>query len=157
MATEGDATHTTLPTIGAQFNHYTTGNILSMHQSDSTMTGDFIFGNASEGGVGSLAGNFINFLTNWAPTFTVDAAGNTSTRGTFWSLQGMYMGSERDSAVYYDGRNLVLEPRISGSGNVAVGSGTVVIPAIKAKSGSRFVCVDTEGVLFSQTTPCSGT
>jgi hypothetical protein len=67
------------------------------------------------------------------------------------------MGPKKNSAVYYDGQNLVLQPRISGSGNVAVGAGTVIIPAIKANSGSRFVCVDTNGVLFSQTTPCSGT
>ena len=157
VATEGDVSRTTIPTIGAHFNHYTTGNILSMHQMNSTMTGDFIFGNASEGGVGSLAGNFINFQTNWVPTFRVDASGNTSTQGTLWSFQGLYMGPKQNSAVYYDGRNLVLQPRISGSGNVAVGAGTVVIPAIKANSGSRFVCVDTNGVLFSQTTPCSGT
>jgi hypothetical protein len=157
LGTEGDTSHTTIPTIGAQFNHYTTGSVLAMHQMNSTMTGDFIFGNAGEGGVGSLTGNFINFETNWVPTFRVDASGNTSTQGTFWSFQGMYLGPQQNSAVYYNGQNLVLQPRISGSGNVAVGSGTVIIPAIKANSGSRFVCVDTNGVLFSQTTPCSGT
>ncbi len=157
FGTEGDTDHTTIPTIGAQFNHYTTGNILAMHQMNSTMTGDFIFGNAGEGGVGSLTGNFINFETNWAPTFRVDASGNTSTVGTFWTLQGMYMGSQQNSAIYYDGHNMVLQPRLAGSGSVEIGAGTVVIPAIKANSGSRFVCVDTNGVLFSQTTPCSGT
>jgi len=157
FGTEGDLTHTTIPTIGAQFNHYTVGNILSMHQMNSSMTGDFIFGNAGENGVGSLTGNFINFETNWAPTFRVDASGNTSTLGYFWTFQGMYIGSNYNSAIYYDGHNLVLQPRLSGFGNVEVGAGTVVIPAIKANSGSRFVCVDTNGVLFSQTTPCSGT
>jgi hypothetical protein len=67
------------------------------------------------------------------------------------------MGPKENAAVYYDGQNLVLQPRLSGSGNVAVDAGTVIIPAIKANSGSRFVCVDTSGILFSQTTPCSGT
>jgi hypothetical protein len=157
LATEGDVAHTTISTVGAQFNHYTTGNILSMHQMNSTMTGDFIFGNAGEGGVGSLAGNFINFEINWVPKFRVDASGNALTTGTFWSFQGMYMGPKQNSAVYYDGQNLVLQPRIFGSGSVVVGSGTLTIPAIKANSGSRFVCVDTNGILFSQTTPCSGT
>lgn len=157
LTTEGDPTQTTIPTIGAQFNHYTTGDILAMHQMNSTMTGDFIFGNAGEGGVGSLTGNFINFETNWVPTFRVDAGGNTETQGTFWSFRGMYMGSNHNSAIYYDGQNLALHPRLAGSGNVVVDAGTVVIPAIKANSGSRFVCVDTNGVLFSQTTPCSGT
>jgi hypothetical protein len=157
LATEGDVNHTGIPTIGAQFNHYTTGNILAMHQANSAMTGDFIFGNAGEGGVGSLTGNFINFQTNWIPTFRVDASGNTSTQGTFWSFKGLYLGPKQSSAVYYDGHNLVLQPGISGSGNVVVGAGTVIIPAIKANSGSRFVCVDTNGILFSQTTPCSGT
>jgi hypothetical protein len=157
LSTEGDINNTGLPTIGAQFNHYTTGNILSLRQMNSTMTGDFIFGNAGEGGTGSLTGNFINFQTNWVPTFRVDASGNTSTQGTFWSYKGMYLGPAQNSAVYYDGQNLNLQPRISGSGNVVVGAGTVIIPAIRANSGSRFVCVDTNGILFSQTTPCSGT
>jgi hypothetical protein len=157
LTTEGAVNQTTIPTIGAQFNHYTTGAILAMHQMNSTMTGDFIFGNAGEGGVGSLTGNFINFETNWVPMFRVDASGNTSTQGKFWTFQGMSIGPEQNSAVYYDGQNLNLQPRVSGTGNVLVGAGTVVIPAIKANSGSRFVCVDTNGTLFSQTTPCSGT
>jgi hypothetical protein len=157
LGTEGDVNHTTIPTIGAQFNHYTTGNILSMHQMNSTMTGDFIFGNAGEGGIGSLTGNFINFQTNWVPMFRVDASGNTSTQGSFWTFRGLFMGPSQNSAIFYDGTNLVLQPRISGSGNVAVASGTLIIPAIKAKSGTRFVCVDTNGVIFSQTEPCSGT
>jgi len=35
--------------------------------------------------------------------------------------------------------------------------GDVYVPSIKAKSGTRFVCVDTTGKLTSQTSPCSGT
>jgi hypothetical protein len=31
------------------------------------------------------------------------------------------------------------------------------IPALRAKTGTRFLCIDTEGRILSQTTPCSGT
>jgi hypothetical protein len=33
----------------------------------------------------------------------------------------------------------------------------VVIPALHSNSGTRYVCVDTNGKLVSQTTACSGT
>jgi hypothetical protein len=116
LLAEGDPNHNTLSTEGVHFNHYTQGNILSLNQASSTMSGDFIYANAQYDGSGSLTGNFLNFQVTGAPKFTVDS-----------------------------------------SGNVTTNSGKVTIPAIKANTGTRFVCVDTSGTLISQTTPCSGT
>ncbi len=112
-ATEGDPTDVT-STIGAFFNHYSTGDIIQMQQSTSTMTGDFINANA-QAGSGKLTGNFLNFLVDYSPVFQVNAQGNLGTLGT------------------------------------------ITLPNLKANSGTRFVCINTQGVLISQTKPCEGT
>jgi hypothetical protein len=157
LSTEGDPVNSPVPTVGLQFNHYSTGNIMTLYQMNSTMTGDFLFGNASNGGTGTLLGNFINFNVNWVPKFRVDAGGNVFTGGSVWSKNGSYYGSNQNASVFYDGTNLNLQPRLVGSGQVVVTEGSVVIPEIRANSGTRFVCVDTTGKIISQTTPCSGT
>lgn len=156
LSTEGDATTSPVPTVGLQFNHYSTGNIMTLYQMNAQMTGDFLFGNASNGGTGALLGNFINFNVNWLPKFRVDAGGNVFSAGTLWS-QGSFYGANQNAAVFYDGTNLNLQPRLAGAGQVVVTAGSIVIPEIKANSGTRFVCVDTTGKIISQTTPCSGT
>ncbi len=153
LTTEGDATHTSLPTVGVQLNHFTAGSMLKLYQLGPAMTGDFIFGNTS----GALSGNFVNFNVNNLPKFRVDATGNALLAGYLWSSAGLYLGSEQNAAIFYDGSNLNLSPRVTGSGSVVVAAGTIVIPAIKAKTGTRFVCVDAAGNIISQVTPCSGT
>jgi hypothetical protein len=143
--------------VGLQFNHYSTGNIMTLYQMKSAMTGDFLLGNANNGGTGTLLGNFINFNVNWVPKFRVDAGGNVYSAGSVWSQNGSYYGSNQNASIFYDGTNLNLQPRLAGAGQVVVTAGSVVIPEIKANSGTRFVCVDTPGKIISQTTPCSGT
>jgi hypothetical protein len=159
LSTEGlsDPASSPVPTVGLQFNHYSTGNIMTLYQMNNVMTGDFLFGNASNGGTGTLQGNFINFNVNWLPKFRVDAGGNVFSAGSVWSQNGSYYGSNQNAAVFYDGTNLNLQPQLVGAGQVVVTKGSVVIPQIKANSGTRFVCVDTTGTIISQTTPCSGT
>jgi hypothetical protein len=44
----------------------------------------------------------------------------------------------------------------STTGNLSVG-GNVIIPAIKSTSGTRYVCIDSDGVISSSATACSGT
>jgi hypothetical protein len=112
-STEGDPTDIT-GTIGAFFNHYSTGHVIQMQQSSSAMTGDFINANA-QAGSGTFTGNFLNFLINSAPVFQVNNQGDVATLGT------------------------------------------VVLPNLKANSGTRFVCINTSGQLISQVKPCSGT
>ena len=46
---------------------------------------------------------------------------------------------------------------LTGSGIMQFNYLGIQLPAIKAKTGTRFVCVDTSGNLISQTTACSGT
>jgi hypothetical protein len=157
LSTEGDPVSSPVPTVGLQFNHYSTGNIMTLYQMNSQMTGDFLFGNASNGGTGALLGNFLNFNVNWVSKFRVDAGGNLFSVGSVWSQKGSYYGSNQNAAVFYDGTNLNLQPRLVGAGQVVVTAGSVVIPEIRANSGTRFVCVDTTGKIISQTTPCSGT
>jgi hypothetical protein len=130
---------------------------MTLYQMNNQMTGDFLFGNASNGGTGTLQGNFINFNVNWVPKFLVDSGGNVYSAGSLWSQNGSYYGPYRNAAVFYDGTNLNLQPQLVGAGQVVVTAGSVVIPEIKANSGTRFVCVDTTGKIISQTTPCSGT
>jgi hypothetical protein len=128
FSTEGDETNNSYPTIGMQFNHYSTGSILNMYQAASAMSGDFIFANAGYdfSHPGTFTGNFLNFNVGWSPVFRVDSGGNLGTVGA-----------------------------ITG-GNLTT-NGTLKIPSIRAQTGTRFVCVTTDGTIISQTTPCSGT
>jgi hypothetical protein len=157
LSTEGDSTSSPVSTVGLQFNHYSTGNIMTLYQMTNQMTGDFLFGNASNGGTGTLQGNFLNFNVNWAPVFRVDAGGDVLSSGYVWPQNGSYYGSNQNASIFYDGTNLNLQPQLVGTGQVVVTAGSVVIPEIKANSGTRFVCVDTTGKIISQITPCSGT
>jgi hypothetical protein len=128
FSTEGDETNNSYPTIGMQFNHYATGSILNMYQAASAMSGDFVFANAG-------------YDLSHPGTFT----GNFLNFNVGWSPVFRV-----DS-----GGNLATIGAITG-GNLTT-NGTLKIPSIKAQTGTRFVCVTTDGTIISQTTPCSGT
>jgi hypothetical protein len=64
---------------------------------------------------------------------------NTSTSGT-----GGF-------TVYQGGANYNVQAFRVGS------DGSTYVPKIKSTTGTRYVCVDTSGMLVSQTTACSGT
>lgn len=62
-----------------------------------------------------------------------------------------------NSAVaLHDGNALSALGNAGVAGDLTVG-GDGSFPSLKAKSGTRFICVDTTGKLLSQATPCSGT
>ena len=72
---------------------------MNLYQMNNVMTGDFILGNASNGGSGTLQGNFLNFNVNWVPKFRVDGGGNLYSAGALWTQSGSYYGANQNAAA----------------------------------------------------------
>lgn len=124
------------------------------------------------GGPGGWNNSNITFLHGYmngvrAPAFTLNEYSLN------WRIVGIIGIAEDASAIADSGTGNVMlvgnqmiglhdGTAVSAIGNADVSRnlrvlGDEVFPALKSKTGTRFVCIDQTGKLLSQVTPCSGT
>jgi hypothetical protein len=88
---------------------------------------------------GPIAARFENNQVDWEVLPNVQ---NASFAGAVFNNR-----SDAGTGTSYNSNGSMLQSQVGD---------TLVIPKLKAKSGARYVCVDTAGKLVSQGSPCSG-
>jgi hypothetical protein len=93
----------------------------------------------------------------------IDGSNNVSVNTTATTAKLTIQGGGASTGKMVEMLDSAVTPRFTvlDNGNIGIGStqptGILSIPSIKATSGTRYLCIDSVGVVSSSASPCSGT